>query len=54
MATAPYQADGKWFIDKDPNDERYYVANIANDLTDSATTAVSVETIVSGVTSLEP
>lgn len=54
MATAPYQIDGKWYIDKDPNDERYYVANIQNDLTDSATTAVSVATVVAGVSVLEP
>jgi len=54
MATAPFQVDGKWYIEKDANDERYYVANVVNDLTDSATTAVSVETFVSGVTILEP
>ena len=54
MATAPYQLDGKWYIDKDPSDERYYAANIQNDLTDSATTAVSVVTVVAGVVVLEP
>lgn len=52
-AIAPYQKDGKWYIDKDANDERYYVANIANDLADSATTAASVEAILGGVVKLE-
>lgn len=53
MATAPYQKDGKWFIDKDPEDKRYYVADVTNDLADSATTAASVEAVVAGVTVLE-
>lgn len=56
MASAPYQkpaGSGKWFVDKDPDDELYYVANVTADLTDSATTAVSFETIATGVTVLE-
>jgi hypothetical protein len=53
MAATPYQENGKWYIDKDPDDKRYYVADITNDLTDSATTAQSVEAVVSGVTVLE-
>jgi len=53
MAAAPYQKDGKWYIDKDPEDKRYYVADVTNDLADSATTAASVEAVVAGVTVLE-
>lgn len=49
MATEPYFEDGKWWIDKDPNDKRFYTYNIAKDLTDSATTAASVTAIVEGV-----
>lgn len=53
MASAPYLKSGKWFVDKDPDDELYYVANVTADLTDSATTAVSFETIATGVTVIE-
>lgn len=53
METAPYQQAGKWFINKDPEDKRYYVADIANDLTDSDTTAASVVCVVAGVVILE-
>ncbi|QJE03050.1 hypothetical protein HH212_26195 [Massilia forsythiae] len=53
MASAPYAKDGKWYIDKDPEDKRYYVADVTNDLTDSATTAASVQCVVAGVAVLE-
>lgn len=53
MAAAPYLKDGKWTIDKDPEDKRYYVADISQDLTDSNTTAASVTCVVAGVTVLE-
>lgn len=53
MATAPYLKDGKWTINKDPEDKRYYVADITNDLTDSNTTAASVTCVVAGVTVVE-
>lgn len=46
----PYLSNGRWYIPKDPDDDRFYYADISQDLTDSATTAVSVVTIVSGVT----
>lgn len=52
-AIQPYEKDGKWYIDKDPEDKRYYVADVTNDLTDSDTTATSVECVVAGVTVLE-
>lgn len=53
MATTPYQKEGKWFIDKDPEDKRYYVADVSRDLTDSNTTATSVECVVAGVSVIE-
>jgi len=49
----PYEKDGRWWIDKDRNDKRFYVADVTNDLVDSATTAVSFEAIPTGVTLLE-
>jgi intracellular sulfur oxidation DsrE/DsrF family protein len=53
MATAPYFKNGKWYIDVDPDDRNYVVANVGNDLTDRATTASSVVCILNGVTVLE-
>jgi hypothetical protein len=53
MASEPYEKNGKWWIDKDPNDKLYYVGNISQALIDSATTAVDVEAIVEGVEVLE-
>lgn len=44
---------GKWVLEKDPNDKLYYAANIAADLANSSTTAVSVEAVVAGVELLE-
>lgn len=52
MATMPYQQNGQWWIDVDPDDHNYVVANVANDLTDRATTATSVQCVLSGVTVL--
>lgn len=51
--SAPYWKDGRWWIDKDPDDERYCVGNVLRDLVDGNTTAVSFEVIVQGVTLLE-
>ena len=48
----PYEKDGRWYIDKDPDDKLFYVADVTNQLTDSATTAVSFEATVQGVTLL--
>lgn len=54
MATAPYQdSTGKWVMDVDPDDHNAIVANVANDLTDRATTAQSVEAVLNGVTVLQ-
>lgn len=50
---AAYTKGGKQYFDKDPDDQLFYVANIAADLTDSATTAVSYTLITSGVTVLQ-
>lgn len=52
-ADKPYFKDGKWWVDKDPQEKSYYVADITKELTDRATTAVSVEVIVGGVTVAE-
>jgi hypothetical protein len=51
--TAPYLVGDKWTIDKDPEDKLWYVANIAAQLTDSATTATSFDLEPVGVTVLE-
>ena len=49
----PYVQDGRWYIDKDPDDKRFYVANVIKQLGDSATTAASFEALPQGVTLLE-
>lgn len=46
----PYFSNGKWYIPKDPDDDRFYTIDVAQDLTDSATTAATVVAIVAGVT----
>lgn len=51
--TAPYLVGDKNTIDKDPEDQLWYVANVIAQLTDSATTAVSFEVILQGVTLME-
>jgi len=50
---APYYRNGRWSIDKVPEDERYYVADLRIDLAEAGTTAVKAEAIVSGVKVLE-
>jgi hypothetical protein len=50
---APYLEAGKWWSEKHPLDERYWVANLTIDLAERGTTAVSVEAIVAGVTVLQ-
>jgi hypothetical protein len=52
-AEKPYFKNGKWFVDKDPDEESYYVADVGQELVDRATTITSVEVIVGGVTKLE-
>lgn len=44
---------GKWIMPKDPDDQRYYTADVTKDLADSGTTAASVTCIVSGVNIIE-
>lgn len=50
---APYLEACKWWSEKHPLDERYWVANLTIDLAERGTTAVSVEAIVAGVTVLQ-
>lgn len=52
-AIAPYEKDGKWWLDKDPDDKLYYVADVTAALRDGATSAASFEAIPQGVTVLE-
>ena len=53
MPNAPYLEAGRWWSEKHPLDERYWVANITVDLNERGTTAVAVEAIVAGVTVLQ-
>jgi hypothetical protein len=50
---APYLEAGKWWSEKHPLDERYWVADMTIDLAERGTTAVKVEAIVAGVTVLQ-
>jgi hypothetical protein len=50
---APFLEAERWWSEKHPLDERYWVADITIDLDERATTATSVERIVAGVTVLE-
>lgn len=50
----PYFKNGKWWIDKDPDDKLFYKADVEVQLESSGTTAVTVETIVAGVAVLQP
>lgn len=50
---APSYQGGKWWSDKHPLDERYWVADMTVDLAEAGSPAVSVEAIVAGVTVLE-
>lgn len=52
-AQAPYFNDGKWWIDVDQDDINYIVADITQDLTDRATTVLSVDLDPTCVTVLE-
>ena len=53
VPNAPYLEAGRWWCEKHPLDERYWVANITVDLDERKTTAVSVEVIAAGVTVLQ-
>lgn len=53
VPNAPYLEAGRWWCEKHPLDERYWVANITVDLDGRKTTAVSVEVIAAGVTVLQ-
>jgi hypothetical protein len=53
MPNAPYLEAGKWWSEKHPLDERYWVANITIDLAERGTTAKTVEAVVAGVTVLQ-
>jgi hypothetical protein len=48
------QPAGAWWIDKDADDQSYYVADISNDLVDSGTTATDVRAFPVGVDELVP
>lgn len=48
MATAPYFENGKWWIDRDPDDQEYITGDVSARLTDIGSTAISVEAIVGG------
>lgn len=48
------QQVGAWSLDKDADDESFYVADIGNDLVDSNTTASAVVALPVGVTVLVP
>lgn len=49
----PTLVDGKWTVDRDPDEKSHYAADITEELTDRATTAVSVELILVGVVQIE-
>ena len=53
VPNAPWLEAGRWWSEKHPLDERYWVANLTIDLDERKTTAVSVEAIVAGVTVLQ-
>ena len=48
----PTLINGKWTIYKDPDDQRFYKADVSSDLAEMATTAVSVAAVVVGVSIL--
>lgn len=53
VPNAPYLEAGRWWCEKHPLDERYWVADITVDLAERGTTAATVEAIVAGVTVLQ-
>jgi hypothetical protein len=48
----PVFEDGKWWIEKDPEDKLFYTADVTEDLAVMNTTAVSVLPVVEGVEAL--
>ena len=50
--SVPTLTAGKWTIYKDPDDQRFYKADVSADLADMGTTASSVTAIVAGVSIL--
>ena len=53
VPNAPWLEAGRWWSEKHPLDERFWVANLTIDLDERKTTAVSVEVIAAGVTVLQ-
>lgn len=53
MSNAPSYENGKWWCDKHPSDERYWVADLSVDLAEAGSPAVSVAPVVAGITVLE-
>lgn len=56
MKEGPYESQegsGDWWLDLDPNNHEWIVADVTKDLADRATTAVNVECILEGVMTLE-
>ena len=51
--TQPELVAGKWRLDKDRDDQLWYVANVIAQLIDAATTVVSFEVLPVGVEVLE-
>lgn len=49
----PVVIDGKWTVDRDPDEKSYYGADVTAELADRATTAGSVELVLVGVVQLE-
>jgi hypothetical protein len=48
----PYFEGGKWWIDKDPDDQLFYTVDVTDDLLVMGTTATVAEVIVVGVEKL--
>lgn len=48
----PVKIGEKWTVDRDPDEKSYYAADITQELSDRATTAVSVELVLVGVVQL--
>ncbi|MBD8725769.1 hypothetical protein IFT43_20605 [Oxalobacteraceae sp. CFBP 13708] len=53
LPNAPYLETGRWWSEKHPLDERYWVADITIDLAERGTTAKEVVALVAGVTVIE-
>lgn len=52
LVKEPVFEDGKWWIEKDPDDQYFYTANVAPDLAIMGTTASSCVLVVQGVEKL--